>query len=159
MLPHLGNRIGIGLVGLALIGGGGYLMSVRLDRPDDPIVDLGSLTEGRPWIWPLAAGVALLLALAGSRWLASALGWRRRGSRTGSGAAMLGVALKGVDGVADIKVRLVGERRMRVALSLRPDADLPEVIDRLDRTAISRLRGAVDLPDLPAVVRLHVRRR
>lgn len=159
MIPYLGNRIGIGLVGLALIGGGGYLMVVRPDRPGDPIVDLGSLTEGRPWIWPLAAGVALLLALASSRWLASALGRGRRGSRTGSGAATLGVALKGVDGIADIKVRLVGERRMRVSLSLRPEADLPKVIDRLDRSAISQVRGAVDLPDLPAVVRLHVRRR
>ncbi|GIH70597.1 hypothetical protein [Sphaerimonospora thailandensis] len=156
---HLGNRVGIGLVGLALVGGGGYVMSVRLDRPHDPVMDLASLTAGRPWAWPLAAGVALLLALAATRWLLSALGWRRCGSRTASGIAMLGVALRGVDGIAGIKVRIVGERRMRVSLSLRPEADLPEVVARLDRSAISRARGAVGLPDLPAVARLHVRRR
>lgn len=156
--PYLGNRIGIGLVGLALAGGGGYLMAVRPGRARDPILDLGPLTA-KPWALPLAAAAALLLALAASRWLASALGWRRCGSRTGAGIATLSVALKGMDGIGKINVRLVGDRRMRVTLSLRPWADLPEVIDRLDRSAISRVRGTVDRPDLPAVVRLHVRRR
>lgn len=156
--PYLGNRIGIGLVGLALAGGGGYLMVVRPGRAGEPVVDPGLLTA-KPWALPLAAAAALLLALAASRWLASALGWRRYGSRMGSGIAMLSVALKDLDGIGKINVRLVDGRRMRVTLSLRPRADLHEVIDRLDRSAIARVRSAIDRPDLPAVVRLHVRRR
>ncbi|MEW9533021.1 hypothetical protein [Microbispora sp. NPDC049125] len=158
MRPHLGNRVGIGLVGLALVAGGAFALSAAHDRPNALMVDLAFFGRNA-WAPPLAAGVAILLALTATRWFVGALGWGRFGSRTGAGIAMLGVALKGVEGIGKISVRVVGDRRIRVALSLRPGADLHEVIKRLDGSAISRVRRAVERPGLPTLVRLHVRRR
>ncbi|ETK33925.1 hypothetical protein [Microbispora sp. ATCC PTA-5024] len=158
MYRHLGNRAGIGLAGLALLAGGVYALDARGDRPGARIADLGFLTR-HPWATPLAAGAAILIALAATRWLMAALGWGRYGSRTGAGIAMLGVAMKGVEGIGRIQVRVVRGRRLRMSLSLEPSSDLHEVIRRLDDTAVSRVRRAVDGGELPALVRLHVRRR
>lgn len=72
---------------------------------------------------------------------------------------MLGVALKGIDGIGRISVRLVRDGRVRVTVSLRRSADLRQVIRRLDESAVSRVRRAVGRDDALAVVRLHVRRR
>ncbi|MBP2705267.1 hypothetical protein JOL79_15735 [Microbispora sp. RL4-1S] len=163
MRPHLGNRVGIGVVGLVLVAGAVWALAVRDARPAARIVDLGLVDPGffvrNAWAPPLAAGVAMLVALTATRWLAVALGWGRCGSRTGAGTAMLGVALKGVEGVGRIQVRLVAGRRIRASVSLRPEADLHEVIRRLDESAASRVRRAVEGDTLPALVRLHVRRR
>jgi hypothetical protein len=158
MRAHLANRAGIGLAGLALVAGGVHALAARGERPWDKIADL-SVLDRYPWAPPLAAGAAILLALTATRWLAAALGLGRWGSRTGAGIAMLGVALKGVEGIGGIRVRLVGDRGLRVWLSLHPEADLHEVIRRLDESAISRVRGAVGRSGAPAFVRLHVRHR
>ncbi|MEZ0074015.1 hypothetical protein [Planotetraspora sp. GP83] len=159
MRPHVGNRIGIALVGLALLAGGVCALAAREDHPRVRLADLGSFFAQNAWARPLAAAVAMLLALVTTRWLLVALGWGRCGSRTGTGTAMLGVALKGIEDVGRIQVRLVGDKRMRVSVSLLRRADLHEVIGRLDGQAISRVRGAVDRQDMPALVRVHVRRR
>ncbi|MCT9929152.1 hypothetical protein N5079_02840 [Planotetraspora sp. A-T 1434] len=159
MRPHVGNRIGIALVGLALLAGGVCALAVREDHPKVRLAELGAFFAQNAWARPLAAAVAMLLALITTRWLLVALGWGRCGSRTGTGTAMLGVALKGIEGVGRIQVRLVGDKRMRVSVSLLRRADLHEVIGRLDGQAISRVRGAVDREGLPALVRVHVRRR
>ncbi|WP_169950239.1 hypothetical protein [Microbispora sp. H11081] len=157
MRPRLGNRIGLCLVGLALVLGGAGLLAARR-RPGGALAH-ASVVEGRPWALPLLAGVAMLLALVATRWLVRALGWGRVGDRTGAGIAMLGVALKGIDGVGRISVRLVRDGRLRVSVTLQRSADLRQVIERLDGSAISRVRRAVGHDDAPAVVRLHVRRR
>ncbi|MEV7806315.1 hypothetical protein AB0O28_25545 [Microbispora sp. NPDC088329] len=154
----MGNRVGLCLVGLALVAGGAGLLAAARRRPGAALID-GSVVEGRPWALPLLAGAAMLLALVATRWLVLALGWGRVGSRTGAGIAMLGVALKGVDGIGRISVRLVRDGRLRVSVSLQRSADPRQVIRRLDESAISRVRRAVGRDDALAVVRLHVRRR
>ncbi|WP_169981969.1 MULTISPECIES: hypothetical protein [unclassified Microbispora] len=158
MRPRLGNRVGLCLVGLALVAGGAGLLAAARRRPGAALAD-ASVADGRPWVLPLLAGAAMLLALVATRWLVMALGWGRVGSRTGSGIAMLGVALKGIDGIGRISVRLVRDGRLRVSVSLQRSADLRQVIRRLDESAISRVRRAVGRDDALAVVRLHVRRR
>ncbi|OPG12012.1 hypothetical protein [Microbispora sp. GKU 823] len=158
MRPRWGNRLGLLLVGLALVAGGFGLLAAARGRPGAALIDR-SVADGKPWALPLLAGAAIVLALVATRWLFMALGWGRVGSRTGAGIAMLGVALKGIDGIGHISVRLVRDGRLRVSVSLRRSADLRQVIRRLDESAISRVRRAVGRDDALAVVRLHVRRR
>ncbi|GLX07800.1 hypothetical protein [Microbispora sp. NBRC 16548] len=158
MRPRWGNRVGLLLVGLALVAGGFGLLTAARGRPGAALID-ASVAEGKPWALPLLAGAAMVLALVATRWLFMALGWGRVGSRTGAGIAMLGVALKGIDGIGHISVRLVRDGRLRVSVSLRRSADLRQVIRRLDESAVSRVRRAVGRDDALAVVRLHVRRR
>lgn len=157
MRPRLGNRVGLLLVGLVLVAGGLGLLAVAR-RPGSPPVGVGVL-GGSPWALPLLAGAAMLVALVATRWLVLALGWGRLGRRTGAGIAMLGVALKGVEGIGRLSVRVVGDGRLRVSVSLQRSADLRQVIRRLDESAVSRLRRTVGRDDAPAVVRLHVRGR
>ncbi|MEU8056373.1 hypothetical protein ACFYOK_18465 [Microbispora bryophytorum] len=163
MRPRWGNRVGLLLVGLALVAGGLGLLTAVRGRPGVALIDAsvvdGRMADGKPWALPLLAGAAMVLALVATRWLFLALGWGRVGSRTGAGIAMLGVALKGIDGIGHISVRLVRDGRVRISVSLRRSADLRQVIRRLDESAISRVRRAVGRDDALAVVRLHVRRR
>jgi hypothetical protein len=158
MRAHMGNRIGLGIVGLIMAAAGVCVLAARADHFGVRIIDLSFFVQNA-WARPLAAAAAILIALLVTRWLAVALGWGRCGSRTGSGTAMLGVAMKGIEGIGRIQVRLVRDKRMRVLVSLLPRADLHEVIGRLDGQAISRVRGAVDREEIPTLVRLHVRRR
>ncbi|GII30934.1 hypothetical protein [Planotetraspora mira] len=158
MRAHMGNRVGLGIVGLIMALAGVGVLAARADHLGVRIIDLSFFVRNA-WARPLAAAAAILIALLVTRWLAVALGWGRCGSRTGSGTAMLGVAMKGIEGISRIQVRLVRDKRMRVLVSLLPRADLHEVIGRLDGQAISRVRGAVDREEIPTLVRLHVRRR
>lgn len=168
MRARVGNRVGLCLVGLALVAGGVGLLTAVRRRPGAALID-ASLIDGstldthvlddKPWALPLLAGASMLIALVATRWLVLALGWGRIGSRTGAGIAMLGVALKGVDGIGRISVRLVRDGRLRVSVSLQKQADPRQVVRRLDESAISRVRRAVGRDDALAVVRLHVRRR
>jgi hypothetical protein len=161
MRPHLGNRIGLALVGLALVGAGAAALWLRDRRPGAPLLDprLRVFLAVHAWAVPLAAVLLALVALVVTRWLVLATGWGRWGSRTGSGTAMLGVGLKGIDGVSGMTVRQVGDRRLRVSITCDPDVDLGPLVSRLDRETASRVRCAVGLPEAPVLVRLHVRRR
>ncbi|WP_067174095.1 hypothetical protein [Microtetraspora niveoalba] len=158
MRAYLGNRIGILVVGLALLAGGAAVLLAAGDRPEDPVLDLSFFTENA-WARPFGVLVPLVIGVVATRWLLAALGWGRIGTRTGSGIAMLGVALKGVQGIGRLYVRLVGDRKLRIRIDLMPDADPAEVIGRLNAEAVSRVRGVVGRGDLPTLVRLHIRRR
>ncbi|GLX01295.1 hypothetical protein [Microtetraspora sp. NBRC 16547] len=158
MRSHLGNRVGILVVGLALLAGGVVTLLAARDRPEDPILDLSFFDENA-WARPFGALLPLVIGIVATRWLLLALGWGRWGTRTGSGIAMLGVALKGVEGIGKLYVRLVGDRRMRIGIDLLPEADPAEVIGRLNGEAVSRVRGVVGRGNLPTLVRLHIRRR
>lgn len=158
MRSHLGNRIGLGMVGLALLGGGIFALDAGRKRPEERAVTLSCCADS-VWLRSAGAVFAILLAVVATRWLLVALGWGRLGARTGSGVATLGVALKGAESIAKMQVRVVRARRMRIAITFMPDADPGEVITRLDHEAVSRVRGVVGPPDLPTMVRMHVRRR
>ncbi|WP_433218419.1 hypothetical protein [Microtetraspora malaysiensis] len=158
MRAYLGNRVGILVVGLALLVGGVAVLLAAGERPGDPVLDLSFFTENA-WARPFGVLVPLVIGIVATRWLLVALGWGRIGTRTGSGIAMLGVALKGVQGIGKLYVRLVGDSRMRISIDLLPEADPAEVIGRLNAEAVSRVRGMVGRGDLPTLVRLHIRRR
>jgi hypothetical protein len=155
----MGNRLGIGVVGFALLGVGVYALRCGRDRPWDRVLSFGGHHLDSLWLRSAAAAVAMLLAVVATRWLVVALGWGRRGSRVGAGVAMLGVALQAAESVTRMRVRVAGERRMRIAITFAAGADPVDVVGRLDREAVPRVRGVVGHPDLPTLVRLHVRRR
>jgi hypothetical protein len=154
----MGNRLGIGLVGLTLLAGGGYALYTSRERPWLRVLAVGGCCTDGLWLRSAGAALALLFALLVTRWLLVALGWGRLGRRAAAGVAMLGVALQAAENIVKMRVRLVPERRIRIAITFAPDADPVDVIARLDREAVSRVRGVVGHDDLPAMVKLHVRR-
>lgn len=161
MRSHLGNRVGLAVAGLALLAAGGLALWLRARRPAAPILDprVPMFLHAHPWVVPVAAVLFFLLALLATRWLVLAAGWGRRGERSGAGTAMLGVGLRGLAGVTALRVRLVGERRLRVRVTCDPRADVGALIERLDGRTASRMRAATGVPDAEVLVRLHVRRR
>ncbi len=161
MRSHLGNRVGLAVAGLASLTVGGVALWLRARRPAAPILDprVPMFLYAHPWVVPVAAVLFFLLALVATRWLVLAAGWGRRGARSGSGTAMLGVALRGIAGITALRVRLVGERRLRVRVTCDPGADLGALITRLNHQTAARLRAATGVPDAEVLVRLHVRRR
>ena len=159
MRSPLGDRIGIGVAGAVLLWAGGYGLWALRARPDLKVFDLEYLA-GNPWARSIGGALVALLAMVATRWLVLSLGWRRRGSRDGTGTAMLGVALQSVDGVDRLQVRVVGGRRTEITVRCRPGAPLGELARLLDRQAVSRVRGVLGPHSaLPVLVRLHVRRR
>jgi hypothetical protein len=71
-----GNRIGLWLVGLALVGGAAYPLLRRTGQlaglpTDEPVVpaSLRDLASTEQWFWPAVAVVAGLVALLALRWL------------------------------------------------------------------------------------------
>jgi hypothetical protein len=161
MRSHLGNRVGLATAGLGLAAAGGVVLWLRVSHPAAPIVDprVPAFLNAHPWLVPVAAVLCFVLALVATRWLVLAAGWGRRGARSGSGTAMLGVGLRGIAGVTSLRARLVGERRLRVRITCDPRADLGALLTRLDGHTASRMRAATGVPDAEVLVRLHVRRR
>ncbi|RJL32388.1 hypothetical protein [Bailinhaonella thermotolerans] len=158
---RLGNRAGLVGVGLTLTGLGAYSLLRAAGR-------LGQAREavftppGDERIWYGVAALGVATAVLGARWLARVVGPRARGSRTGAGTAMLGVALKGIEGVRWINVGIVRHgRRQRLGLTVScdPQADLRELRIRLDREVVARVRRVCDDERLPALARVHITRR
>nr|BFE87264.1 hypothetical protein GCM10020093_098650 [Planobispora longispora] len=90
---------------------------------------------------------------------AALLGWGRWGRRSGTGTAMLAVALKEVEGLSGIRVRSVEGDRVRIAVSCGPAADVGGLVARVNEDAVHKVRRALGDETLGALVRLHVRRR
>ncbi|MFC5831926.1 hypothetical protein [Nonomuraea insulae] len=164
MRQYAGNRVGLAIVGAALLGLGVYAWLRGHDRllglsPNGrvlPAQTYRTLAE-EPWpLWFLALGL-LLLALVSLRWLLLCLGWGRRGTPNGTGTAMLFVGLKGVDGLSRTGVR-VGEDGLRIGLTCPAAADVGAVVSKLDQDIVGRVRREIRDAESPAVVLLHVRR-
>ncbi|MGP3914678.1 hypothetical protein [Nonomuraea sp. 10N515B] len=165
MRQYLGNRIGLGIVGGTLLGLGAYAWLRGQDRlldlpPNAKILPPQAYRAlaAEPWLlWALALAL-LLLSLAALRWLLLCLGWGRRGTRNGTGTAMLYVGLKAVEGVGRAWVR-VGQDGMRIALSCPATADVGAVASKLDQDIVGKIRRELHDDDAPTLVRLHVRRQ
>ncbi|MEV3977238.1 hypothetical protein [Nonomuraea sp. NPDC049758] len=165
MRQYTGNRVGLALVGLALLGVGGYGWlrgrGLLFDLPRNAKVlpaEFARTLAADPWTLWLLAFAMLILAMLAVRWLLLSLGWGRRGSASGTGTAMLCVGLKGVDGLGRAGVR-VADNGLRVALTCPSDADVGAVVTKLDQDIVGRIRREVRDDETPAVVRVHVRRQ
>lgn len=165
MRPYRGNRVGLAVVGLALAAAGlyGFLRGEgRLPWPRGERLlprGLPAHAAEHPWAGWVAALLLTALALLSIRWLIRAVGLGRWGSRSGSATAMLGVALKEIEGLSRIRVRWVKCDRLRISVTCGPSSDLAKLVARLNRDAVGKVRRTVGDDDLGAVVRLHVGRR
>ncbi len=166
MRQYAGNRIGLAVVGglLLALAGYGWL------RAEDKLPGLSprakvlpdrtaAAVADQPWALWLVALVLLVLALITLRWLLLCLGWGRRGSRTGTGTAMLCIGLKDVQGLSRVSARVVGDAaRLRITLNCPASADVGSVVAKLDREVVGRIRREVRDDEVGTVVRVHVRR-
>jgi hypothetical protein len=168
------------LVGLLLLAGGtlGTLLSYgvfgagRASRPllDPMIVDV---LRAQPLAARVVAIVAgLLLVVLGLAWAARSLRPQRHpdlvldgGQGTsivvGSAAAAEAVAAQAgaLPGVGRSRARLVGTEAapaLRITLWLADDADVRDVLARLDDQVLTTARSSLDLTALPAAVRLEL---
>ncbi|WP_327086929.1 hypothetical protein OIE66_32055 [Nonomuraea sp. NBC_01738] len=166
MRQYGGNRVGLAIMGVFLLGLGVYAYLRGQDRlpglnPRGKILP-GAMAESavaHPWALWLLALVMVTVALVTLRWLLLSLGWGRRGSRTGTGTAMLTVGLKDVDGLSRAGVRVVGDvDRLRIGLTCPAATDVGMVVGKLDREIVGRIRREVCDNDLGSVVRLHVKK-
>lgn len=166
MRPYSGNRIGLAIVGVVLMGVGVYAW-LRGQGRLPGLSPRGKVLPGQaavavaahPWVMWVAALTMIMLALVTLRWLLLSLGWGRRGVRSGTGTALLTVGLKDVEGLANADVRVVGDvDRLRIGLSCPADADLGSVVGKLDREIVGKIRRELCDDALGTVVRVHVRR-
>lgn len=177
-----GERTLAVVAGLVLLAAGtlvtllsyGVFGTARAGRPllDPMIVDA---LRAQPLVAQFAAIVAgLLLTVLGLVWAAHALRPERRpdlvlGALDGgdtsivvsAAAAAEAVAAQAAElpGVGRARARLVGTEAapaIRVTLWLTDDADVRDVLARLDSEVLATARGSLGVTDLPAAVRLEL---
>ncbi|MBE1566298.1 hypothetical protein [Nonomuraea africana] len=164
MRQYAGNRIGLSVVGVVLLGGGAYTFlrgTGRLPQAKEARVldiDVAAYLAAHPWISWAGALALVLAAMVTVRWLLMALGWGRLGHRSGTGTALLCVGLKDMEGISRTKVRVVGGDRMRIAVTCPATADVGALVGKLDKEIVGRIRRDVGAEGMGALVRLHVRR-
>lgn len=168
------------LIGLALLTAGilvallsyGVFGALRAGRPllDPVIVD--SLTAQLLVARIVAIAVGVLLTVLGLAWAARSLRPERRpdlvldaGPHTAivvsAGAAADAIAAEagGLAGVGRARARLVGSRNspaLRVTLWLADDADVREVLRRLDSQVLATARDSLGITALPVAVRVEL---
>lgn len=177
-----GDRAAFVLVGLVLLAGGvlvallsyGVFGTGRSGRPllDPMIVDA---LRAQPLVARIVAVVAgVALAMVGLVWAANSVRPERRpdllvdgGPDTSivvsSAAAADAVATQagGLPGVGRARARLVGaesDPALRVTLWLADDADVRDVLARLERQVLATARESLGLAALPVAVRLELHR-
>jgi hypothetical protein len=179
-----GNRIGLGLLGLALLLAGAALATVSLGVfGDDNAAQRIYPSQAQryihqhSWIWSLLAAAAIIIGLLCLRWLI--VQPRRdtlrriridsdRTSEPGSGRTLLlSAAVANV--VEDELAGQAGARRVSAALSGSPDqpeiwitliadpgADLAHLRDHLSETTLPSIRSALGQPQLAAYLNITV---
>ena len=182
-----GNRIGLGLLGLALLLAGAALATVSLRVFGDhnaaqPIYPSQAqrYIHQHSWIWSLLAAAAIIIGLLCLRWLI--VQPRRdtlrriridsdRTSEPGSGRTLLlSAAVANV--VEDELAPQSGVRRVSAALSGSPDqpeiwitlvadpgADLAHLRDHLSETTLPSIRSTLGQPQLTAYLNITIRSR
>ncbi|GAA2434614.1 hypothetical protein GCM10010191_56390 [Actinomadura vinacea] len=174
------NHVGLTLVGLILLAAGAIALARGLGAfgraaAADPLITdaMRRYAHDQGWFWPAVAAAGVLLALLGVAWLLAQARSERLpglalepdpsgGATRVSGkavAATLEEEIAEYPGVRGVQVRLVGtSARPRVHLSVAygENADLDELRRRIGGEAVGRLRNALELGPLPAVVRLRL---
>jgi hypothetical protein len=129
------------------------------------------------WVWPAAAAVCLLIALAALRWILVLLvstdragditlaGAKDHGTTALPPAALTGALageVGGYHGVDSVSGRIIGEAaspRLVLTVTATPAADLPALHRRLESEALAHARQALGKQDLPVQLDLDVSRR
>ena len=174
-----GNRLGLALVGLALLVAGGYALSRGTGRllgvpASDPLIpaSLRDLARSQPWFWPAVAVAAGAIALLALRWLLVQLrtGHLRRLVLDEDEHSTVTLDTRALASVtADDIASLPGTRRARVAFAdgVAPflvtatvvadeHADLAQVRSHVLRS-LRRIRDILEADSLPALIRLRLR--
>ncbi|MFJ9906440.1 alkaline shock response membrane anchor protein AmaP [Streptomyces sp. NPDC101152] len=177
------DRVLIGLVGLALLVLGGWVLAVGLgatppswwlhDGRHDVLLSDAERTrwQGHGWWWPTVIAVLAALVLLAAWWLTAVLRRRRLtevlvDTGDGEGALLRGRALEGVlegeaaglDGVAQARAQLTGRRtapEVRVDLLLEPQVDPATALHHLTATSLTHARNSAGLAAMPAEVRMR----
>lgn len=177
-----GNRLGLTIVGLALVLGGLAALLRGLDvmprllgAADVPVTDQRTRdVAAQPWFWPVLAAVLLLIALLALRWLAvqtrsdgirtvhvepdSRRGQTRLPARAVAGAVEDDLAASPY--LRRAQASLTGSSthpRLYLSATMDRTAEPAPVLERV-REAIDRIRRALDEPRLPATVQFRASR-
>lgn len=182
-----GNRIGLGLLGLALLLAGAALATVSLGvfghhNAAQPIYPPPAqrYIHQHSWIWSLVAAAAVIIGLLCLRWLI--VQPRRdtlrriridsdRTSEPGAGRTLL-LSAAVADLVEDELASQSGVRRVSTALSGSPDqpeiwitlvadprADLSHLRDHLSERTLPSIRSALGQPQLAAYLSITAKAR
>ncbi len=131
------------------------------------------------WVWPAIAGVAFVITLLALVWLAKLLfstdragdlrltpprrkGDIRRGTTRLAPSALVHAVTEEISdyhGVTGARGRILGEAThptIAVDVSASRRADLPELIERIQREALAHARMALDKPDMRAIVNMTI---
>jgi hypothetical protein len=132
------------------------------------------------WVWPAIAGVAFVVTLLALVWLARLLfstdraggdlrltpprrkDDNRRGTTRMAPSALVNAVTEEISdyhGVTGARGRILGEAArptLAVDISASRRADLPELIQRIQREAIAHARTALDKPDMRAIVNVTI---
>lgn len=177
-----GDRSLLVLIGLVLLALGvavallayGVFGTARSGRPVLDQVTTGFLTTHLTVVRVVAIAAGVLLLILGLMWAARSLRPERRPDLVldpGPGTAItvdsaaaadaLAAQAAALPGVGRAKARMVGSRdapAVRLSLWLTDDADVRDVLDRLDRQVLSSARSALGIAALPVAVRLELDR-
>ena len=175
------DRFLLVLTGLLLTVAGVLALAVGLSafgellrgRPVFKNVVGGFFGDNGSWLWPVIAVVGLLLGYLALRWLLSQLRptsvrelHLEPRSTTGQ-TDLVSVALTdavtteiaGYRGVAGVNARLTGDERapeLRLRVQLEARADVARLRSRIETEAVSRVRQALDEPEMPVRLDLVV---
>lgn len=181
--PDRLNAAVLTLLALALIGVGAYGLARGYGafgdaRAADPVLTDDArdfVSRNRDWFWPLAAGLSLLVAWLGLRWLVAQLSTttvahmpvRADGPGTtelaGAGAtSALARDIEEYPGVRSASARLIGDHpvpEISVTVDVHDDADIAAVRRRIEEHALVRFRRALELTKLRSQIHLRLAER
>lgn len=161
------ERVCATLLGALVLLAGAGALTLNLLGIDRPVQDLGPLRPHLRWlrIGALALGVAAVVV--GLRWAWRALTPERHPDlELEDGLTVTAEALAQavqtdaaqVNGVTAARVKVIGAPALRVTLTLRQGADVRRVWQDVEGV-LTRAREALDVPALPAAVRLDLAAR
>jgi hypothetical protein len=169
------NQTLLGLLGLLLLAAGGLGLAVSFGAFGDagaPVLPQGVRDYAeQPWFWWAVAGVCLVLALLGLRWLLAQPSTDRVGrldlttdDRDGLTTVHAGALtdaveaeVEGLRGVAGASAHLLdrGGRRLTLSVDLAEYADIAEIRQALEDRVVGHARQAIDDPELPVDIELR----
>lgn len=175
------NRAALTVVALVLAAAGVYGLLRGAEAfgeraADEPVLwdDLRSFVDDNTgWFWLVAAVVALLIAWLAWRWLRVQVlptpsldhlpvGDRDRGTTTLPASAVSDAVRRDLEASPDVdtaRVRLVGDAGhpvLDIRAAVAAGGDQAEARRYIEDEVLSRAAGALDEPDLSAIVRLRL---